>query len=391
MRIADVATKPANTRGATFRLGFLAMASLSLSAIAASVAPPAPTGLTARALSPTEVNLRWTPPAGTAGAPITYQLYSSGSLFGSAKSASVSVSRLMPSTTYLFSVSTCDAQKNCSAQAGPAFVTTFPQGFPSIANFTGLWWNPDESGWGMNVNHQGSTLFATLFTYDVSGRAMWLVMSSGVAQQIPTIFVGDLYYVSGPPFYANPFAPIGPGNLSPMGTMMVNFSSSAAATVTYTLNGAFVVKSVRKQIFGSRGASCVPETGSRRSLTNYQDLWWNPAESGWGVNITHQDDTLFATLFTYDSEGRDLWLVMSNGARQADGSYFGDLFQTTGPAFNAVPFTPITGANVASVGKMRFRFADGEHGTLTYTVNGTQVTKAITRQLIASPFPSCSS
>ena len=25
-----------------------------------------------------------------------------------------------------------------------------------------------------------------------------------------------------------------------------------------------------------------------------QDLWWNPAESGWGINLAHQDDTVFA-------------------------------------------------------------------------------------------------
>ena len=35
--------------------------------------------------------------------------------------------------------------------------------------------------------------------------------------------------------------------------------------------------------------------------TNYQDLWWNPAESGWGVNFTHQGDIIFATWFTYDA------------------------------------------------------------------------------------------
>ena len=39
---------------------------------------------------------------------------------------------------------------------------------------------------------------------------------------------------------------------------------------------------------------------------------------------------------------------------------------------------------------MRFRFTNGENGTLTYTYNGTQVTKAITRQVFSSPVPACS-
>ena len=75
--------------------------------------------------------------------------------------------------------------------------------------------------------------------------------------------------------------------------------------------------------------------------------------------------------------------------RQADGSYQGTLYRSSGPAFNANPFTPITEANLTNVGTMRFAFADGERGTLTYTVSGTTVTKAITRLVFSSPVPAC--
>ena len=34
---------------------------------------------------------------------------------------------------------------------------------------------------------------------------------------------------------------------------------------------------------------------------------------------------------------------------------------------------------------MRVRFTNGESGTLTYTYNGTTVTKQITRQVFSSP------
>ena len=71
---------------------------------------------------------------------------------------------------------------------------------------------------------------------------------------------------------------------------------------------------------------------------------------------------------------------MSGGQRQADGSYSGDLFRTNGSAFNTVPFPPITGQDVVSVGTMRLRFSDGEHGELVYTYSGATVTKQITRQ-----------
>ena len=80
---------------------------------------------------------------------------------------------------------------------------------------------------------------------------------------------------------------------------------------------------------------------------------------------------------------------MSAGRRQADGSYLGELYRTTGPAFNAVPFTPIGPANITQVGTMRLRFSNGENGTLEYSVDGVNVTKSITRQVFSSPVPLC--
>ncbi|MEP7262298.1 MAG: hypothetical protein ABI669_13905, partial [Usitatibacter sp.] len=108
---------------------------------------------------------------------------------------------------------------------------------------------------------------------------------------------------------------------------------------------------------------------------NYTALWWNPAESGWGLNVNHQGNILFATLFTYDATGAPMWLVMSNGAAQANGTTFtGDLFRTTGPAFNAVPFTPIGAANVTTVGTMTLSFSAANTAALSYLFNGTSVT-----------------
>ena len=42
--------------------------------------------------------------------------------------------------------------------AAPAALAT-----PQLRNATGLWINPDESGWGLNLFHQGDILFGALF------------------------------------------------------------------------------------------------------------------------------------------------------------------------------------------------------------------------------------
>src|SRR5688572_16894202 len=260
---------------------------------------------------------------------------------------------------------------------------------PPLPYMTSLWWNPNESGWGLNLNQQGSLMFGTLFTYDATRAPLWLVMPGGTLQADGVTFAGDLYRTTGPAFNANPFTPIGPANITRVGSMTVSFSQANAGTLTYTMNGVEVQKNIQRQVYGARSANCLPGTGARTESTHYQDLWWNANESGWGVNVTHQDNTLFATLFTYDAGGRDLWLVMSGGARQADGSYLGDLFRTAGSPFNAVPFVPLALADVTQVGTMRLRFTNGDSGTLTYTNNGVTVTKAITRQEFSTPVSAC--
>ena len=77
--------------------------------------------------------------------------------------------------------------------------------------------------------------------------------------------------------------------------------------------------------------------------TSYQGLWWNwPAESeaGWGINLAHQGDTIFATWFTYDTVGEGWWLSMTAN-KIAEGTYAGMLIETRGPAFNTVPVSKV--------------------------------------------------
>jgi hypothetical protein len=253
-------------------------------------------------------------------------------------------------------------------------------------NYTSLWWDPEESGWGINFSHQGDIVFATLFTYDAFGEPLWLVMSAG-RKQAENVYSGELYRTTGPAFNAQPFTPIGPSNITQVGTMTVGFAGDSA-TLTYTVNGTTVNKTLRKQAFAAERAPRCQNVSSRNG-GSFQDLWWNPNESGWGINFAQQGDTIFATLFTYDTSGRALWLVMSAGRRQSDGSFAGELFRASGPAFNAVPFQPIAPGQLAQVGTMRVQFSDASNGTLVYSVNGVTVTKAITRQVFSNPVPLC--
>lgn len=287
-------------------------------------------------------------------------------------------------------------QAACSDLTGRDVYSRFDNAFASLqqylagassgggTNYTALWFNEATQGWGINLNHQGNLIFATLFNYASDQLPLWLV-ASDLTLQANGSFTGPLYRLTGPPFFQLPWNPSGT-NLSTVGTMTISFSGASSGTLAYTVNGVSVTRSITKQIFATPVPTCTFGTGSRAALTNYQDLWFNPAEPGWGINFTHQGNLIFATLFNYNNVGRDLWLVASGLARQPDGSFTGDLFVTGGGPFNSSPWG---GFIVEDVGSMTVRFTNGENGVLTYTAANSTVTKNITRQVFASTVPFC--
>ena len=295
---------------------------------------------------------------------------------------------------------TAGSQFTCSAGAEIAYYARFDNLYPHIQaalgpppqnanNYQGLWWNApagSESGWGINLAHQGDVIFASWFTYDLTGKGLWLVMTA--PKTALNIYSGALYRTTGPAFNAVPF---NPSQVTPaqVGNGTLSFSDASNGTFTYTVNGIPGVKNITRQVFGSL-PTCTSGGGDPASATNYQDLWWAaPAgsESGWGVNFTHQGDTIFATWFTYDVDGTPMWLV-ATAPKTAPATYAGTLYRTTGPAFNAVPFNPASVVSTA-VGTATLSFTDGNTGTFAYTVNNVSQAKAITREVFGSAATIC--
>ena len=162
-----------------------------------------------------------------------------------------------------------------------------------------------------------------------------------------------------------------------------------SGSFAYTVDGVMQNKSITRQIFGTL-PTCATATGSLTAATNYTDLWWaSPAgsEAGWGINLTHQSDTIFATWFTYDLNGSPMWLV-ATAPKTSPGVYSGALYRTTGLPFNAVPYVP--NADIAAqVGTATFSFSDGNNATFAYMVNGVAQNKAITREVFNPPGTVC--
>ena len=257
------------------------------------------------------------------------------------------------------------------------------------ANYQGLWWAApagSESGWGINFAHQADTIFASWFTYDAGGKGLWLVMTA--PKTAPNTYAGTLYSTTGPAFNAVPF---NPASVVPtaVGNGTITFTDANDGSFNYTVNGINQVKAITREVFGTL-PTCATATGSLAAATNYTDLWWAaPAgsESGWGINLNHEGTTIFATWFTYALNGTPMWLVVT-APQTAPGVYSGTLYQTTGPAFNAVPFNP-NNVVATAVGTATFTFSDGNTATFAYTVNNVSQMKVITREIFAGAGTVC--
>jgi hypothetical protein len=89
---------------------------------AGTQAPSVPTGLTAVAVSPTQVNLAWSASTGNVA---SYQVYLNNALLTNTTTTSFQHTGLTPGTTYSYRVSAADAVPNYSAwTATPVSVTT---------------------------------------------------------------------------------------------------------------------------------------------------------------------------------------------------------------------------------------------------------------------------
>jgi hypothetical protein len=261
-------------------------------------------------------------------------------------------------------------------------------GGSSTTNYQGIWWNSGESGWGVNLAHQGDTIFASWFTYDQFGHGWWLVMTA--LKTAPNTYTGTLYETKGPPFSATIFDPSAVVATA-RGTGTLVFTDSNNGTFSCAVAGVTQSKSITRQLFGPLPVCSFGTQPNLSLATNYQDLWWKSSESGWGINLNHEGDTIFATWFTYDLAGSPLWLVVT-ASKTGPRTYGGDLYRTTGGRFDS--FNP-TSVSATKVGTATFGFTDGNNATFTYSVQlagmASPVTqsKSISRQVFTAPGTTC--
>jgi hypothetical protein len=110
-------------------------------------------------------------------------------------------------------------------------------------DFTDLWVTANESGWGANVMQQNDILFISIFVYSQDGSPTWYV-GSDVVRQSSSQFTGTLYQTTGP-WFGSLFDPT-QVFLRPVGSITFNAITVATGTLTYSVDGVQVAKSIRR-------------------------------------------------------------------------------------------------------------------------------------------------
>src|SRR5262245_29569065 len=249
-------------------------------------------------------------------------------------------------------------------------------------NATGLWWIPAENGRGTWLSHQGDTIFAVDYAYDNGNLPRWRTLTA--TKQGDGTFLGDVYETTGPSFVAPTFDvqsvranKIGPGFIAQDDTDHVRVNMSEG-----------IVRRLTRQSFGTVPKCAFGLANDPSADVNFTDLWWNASESGWGINLAHQGDTIFSAWYTYGTNGAPLFLVGTLHETAAGSAiYEGDLYRAAGPAGAAM--------SAAQVGTAQLTFTNGNSATLTTTaqLDGMAApmtrTTSIARQIFAAPGAAC--
>jgi polyhydroxybutyrate depolymerase len=245
---------------------------------------------------------------------------------------------------------------------------------------TGLWYLPGQEGWGLSITRQGDRLLPVWFTYGSNGQPTWLLVS-GAAPQPDGSYAGDLIRYTGVPLASIN----GPASTGSRVVGRARFRSLPEDRLRFesTVEGLTQTRTLQRFAPGPLPV-CAMAAGSDDDARNLGDVWWNPAEPGWGLHLTESDGRVFLAWFTYASNGEPTWLT-GQLDRQPDGRYRGGLQQAaSGTPFSAIN-GPATAFPVPTVGEAQLRLTNGSRGEFTSTLQGSTRTRPVERYVFDGP------
>lgn len=128
-------------------------------------------------------------------------------------------------------------------------IAIFPPPPRPLTDYSGLWYNPLESGWGLSI-HQGAgdVVFAMLFVYGANSQPEWYSIQGG-RWSSSTLWTGTVFRTTGPRLSDPVFDPSAV-MYAGYGTVVLDFrqtpGSEGRARFDYTIDGVTASKSIRR-------------------------------------------------------------------------------------------------------------------------------------------------
>jgi hypothetical protein len=135
------------------------------------------------------------------------------------------------------------------SQFDKAYAALQPYLSPAVVpatNYSDLWYNANESGWGLNiVQHTSNLLFAVWFVYAPNSSPTWYTFTNGT-WTTPTSYSGQVFATTGPPASSATFNGASV-TVRQAGVGTLSFSDSSNGTFSYTVDGSTGQKAITRQ------------------------------------------------------------------------------------------------------------------------------------------------
>lgn len=121
----------------------------------------------------------------------------------------------------------------------------FTSGAAPATDYSGVWWNPNESGNGVSITHLANTVFVAWYAFDTVGKATWYVLTCNTGGG--NSCSETLYSASGPAI--GPSFDISRVQLKNIGPATLTFNSNGGARLSYVASGQTITKDFVRFVF----------------------------------------------------------------------------------------------------------------------------------------------
>lgn len=121
----------------------------------------------------------------------------------------------------------------------------FTSGAAPSTDYSGIWWNPNESGNGVSITHLSNTVFVAWYAFDSVGKPTWYVLTCNTGGG--NSCSETLYSANGPNL--GPNFDISRVQLKTIGTATLTFNGNGGARLAYQASGQTITKDFVRFVF----------------------------------------------------------------------------------------------------------------------------------------------